>query len=200
MNHIEEFICLIKNALKNIEKKYYKFPTFTDSGKKYITRERVFCYELYHQMRTIQKENDKNDENYKLKKLTLNGEPDKSGHQYIQNALNPDFIFHIPGTMDNFAVIEVKGYDHQKSLIKNDLCKDLCKLTEFVQNNGYEYGIMLIFNYSIEKAIPVIQEIVKESCFCLQNDQDIRNKLFILCTPRNCSLESKSLSEIFKPK
>lgn len=153
-----------KKALKNIEEKYYRFPTFTDSGKKYITRER-FCCELCRQMRTIQKENDKNNENYELKKLTLNGEPDKSGHQIFKmhSILILFFICREQWTI--LLLLKLKDTVISRVLEKMIFVK-LCKLTKFVQNNIYQYGIMLIFNYSIEKAIPVIQEIVEESCFC----------------------------------
>ena len=47
---VEEYIQLIKAALERVEPGYYRLATtYEPSG---IIRERAFCYELYHQIRS----------------------------------------------------------------------------------------------------------------------------------------------------
>ena len=49
---VDEYLNLIKEALNCVTAPYYNLETtYEPSG---IVRERVFCYELYHQMRRIQ--------------------------------------------------------------------------------------------------------------------------------------------------
>ena len=75
--------------------------------------------------------------------LTINGEPDKRKHESFDEAdrKNPDFIFHIPGRMDeasNFAVMEVK--------VKNDregIEKDFETLEIFLSKYCYQLGVFL---------------------------------------------------------
>jgi hypothetical protein len=194
MDHVEQVIKLVKKAIGKVGKTYYYFPTYNGvDSENVITeriRERVFCYELYHQIKTTQ---EKNNENYKLEKWTLNGEPDKSGHNCIKNSPKPDFIFHTPGTDDNLAVIEVKGYEDNEKPDENGLRNDFDKLETFVQKYGYQCGIMLIYNSSIEKVISVIQNIIQTSG--LKDKQDICNKIFVIYTKYGY-VESKKLSEI----
>lgn len=70
-------------------------------------RERVYCYELYHQLRLALPANFL---------YTLQGEVDKMGHPIITGGVKPDFILHKSGTMnDNFLVIEVKPLNNTRS-------------------------------------------------------------------------------------
>ncbi len=98
--NIMTFEQVILTALDNIADDYYKVETtYNPDG---IVRERVFCYELYHQMRLLEFN----------PKYKLHAEIDKSGHNEFDrlDKKNPDFIFHIPGSFDNESVIvEVKG-------------------------------------------------------------------------------------------
>ena len=94
-----------------------------------IKRERVYCYELYHQLRAA----------LRGVPLILTGEPDKRGHPDFP-PINPDFILHTPGHhRDNSAVIEVEcrlGLEH--------LIKDLRNL-KTMQGRGYQTLILLLF-------------------------------------------------------
>lgn len=94
-----------------------------------IKRERVYCYELYHQLRDALRGSE----------LTLTGEPDKRGHPDFP-AINPDFILHTPGHhRDNSAVVEVEcrlGLEH--------LIKDLRNL-KTMKDRGYQTLILLLF-------------------------------------------------------
>ena len=78
---------------------YFQLPTA--GAEEAIYRERVYCYELYHQLRVLlQGEED-------LARYALSGEIDKRGHQIIRPCI-PDLVFHAPGRMDNMVVLEVK--------------------------------------------------------------------------------------------
>lgn len=97
-----------------------------------IKRERVYCYELYHQLRLA----------LYGSPLTLTGEPDKRGHPsfIIGKQPNPDFILHIPGHHgNNTAVIEVEC-----RLGKAHLAKDL-KTLKLMKEKGYHVLVLLLF-------------------------------------------------------
>jgi hypothetical protein len=95
------YLELIKLALGHIDAGYFKLATTYESSG--IVRERVFCYELYHQIRRNM------DRHHGL---SLNGDIDKRGHVDFkrEHRKNPDFVFHIPGEhAGNTLVVEVKG-------------------------------------------------------------------------------------------
>ena len=96
---MNEFTDILKQAAASIEGEYFHLPI--DGGDP-VYRERVYCYELYHQMRARWPESCE---------YFLNGEVDKGGHPYFEKlgSPKPDFIVHIPGTDNNYAVIEVKA-------------------------------------------------------------------------------------------
>lgn len=97
-----------------------------------IKRERVYCYELYHQLRVALRDTP----------LTLTGEPDKRGHTDFTNKQpNPDFILHTPGHHeDNMAVIEVEC-----RLNREHLTKDL-KTLKLMRGKGYHVLVLLLFS------------------------------------------------------
>lgn len=135
-NSIEgKYTCFLKEALSKIDQSYYR--VLTNYGE--IVRERVFCYEFYHQMRLIEGK-------YSLSKL--HAEIDKSGHGAFKDGdkRNPDFIFHNPGTMSgNQVIIEVKGD------IEGDICKDFETLTIFCKNYQYKLGYFILFGSNLSE-------------------------------------------------
>src|SRR5436190_20472926 len=70
-------------------------------------RERMYCYELYHQLRRLL-------QGRVDFPFALHGEVDKRGHPVLGERLkgrNPDLIVHVPGQLGplaNLAVVEVK--------------------------------------------------------------------------------------------
>ena len=101
-----------------------------------IKRERVYCYELYHQLRCLSLG------------TTVTAEPDKRGHPSFAagRAPNPDMVFHMPGgDSNNAAVIEVEC-----SPTLRHLRKDLGTL-KIMKEHGYRELILLLFSIS---AIP----------------------------------------------
>ncbi|MFL9590455.1 hypothetical protein ACKC5O_00545 [Aeromonas schubertii] len=123
---------IISTATENITKNYFQL---TLQGQNtVIFRERVYCYELYHQMRCNWPEN-----GYKIC-----GEIDKRGHPILRNTReSPDFLVHTPGEDGNYAIIEVKPANFSRA----GLIKDFITITNFMGNNGanYERGICLIY-------------------------------------------------------
>lgn len=132
----KKYIDLIKSAIKKVSPEYFNLTTTYElSG---IVRERVFCYELYHQMRLLMKDDSP---------ISLNGEIDKRGHPDFEekDRKNPDFVFHIPGTHEgNTLVVEVKGsLDDKKGVLK-----DFETLLTFVGKYHYQAGVFILYNHT----------------------------------------------------
>ncbi|HBG62189.1 MAG: hypothetical protein A2Y03_00685 [Omnitrophica WOR_2 bacterium GWF2_38_59] len=126
---------ILLNATKRIKQNYFQLPI--DGQEDPIYRERVYCYELYHQLRISWPDETK---------YELSGEVDKSGHPLIRgnnlDNVKPDLLVHIPGDMrGNYLVIEVKPLIANKEGIK----KDLKTLTAFRRYAGYRKAIYLFY-------------------------------------------------------
>jgi hypothetical protein len=130
----EHFMQCLMEAGEKIESHYFQIPTAVSGELKY--RERVYCYELYHQLRISLGD----DFPYKL-----DGEVDKEGHPIIHPILGPkkpDLIVHKAGKMNrNLAVIEVKPINVKK----RGLEKDITTLKGFLEEARYYRAIMLIY-------------------------------------------------------
>jgi hypothetical protein len=101
-----------------------------------VYRERVYCYELYHQLRSV----------WNGFPFSLGGEVDKMKHPFSENGpyatAKPDLLVHRPGDMDrNLACVEVK----RCSRASGDFRDDLKKLTWFCRNARYHGGIFLVY-------------------------------------------------------
>ena len=132
---MQRFSQLLEQATACVPAEYFQLPI--DGQEAPIYRERVYCYELYHQLRAIWPQDSQ---------FSLAGEVDKSGHPLIRgNGLDnckPDFLVHIPGDMGgNFAVIEVKPIRAQAA----DVQKDITTLSNFVTYAQYEKAIYLFY-------------------------------------------------------
>lgn len=155
VNMPREYINLLKRALAQIEPEYFKLAT--TYRRKGIVRERIFCYELYHQMRLLMPIN------HRLllhNELTLHGEIDKSGHRDFakQDQANPDFVFHAPGThAANTLVIEVKGRITRKGILK-----DFQTLLAFIGNYGYQAGAFVLYNHPFAELVNVMEQNLRE--------------------------------------
>jgi hypothetical protein len=173
---------MIQASIKNVNMKYFKLETTYElSG---IVRERVFCYELYHQIRKYQVINNDN-----INKVSLNGEIDKRGHLKFKerDRKNPDFVFHIPGeTKGNTSVIEVKG-----KLVKKEIIKDFNTLTLFVKKYNYKFGIFILYNHSIEE----LKDLFKQNK-CKISYKDTFDKIDIITAVDNKEIMKTTLSDI----
>ncbi len=131
-----KYIDLLKTAICRVEPTCFGLAVANSSVR--ILRERVFCYELYHQVRLLTA----NDE----ASISIHGEIDKRGHRdYLgEDQVNPDFVIHCPGTNEhNILVIEVKG---QIGAEANR--KDFRKLLNFVRSHSYEAGASILYTHS----------------------------------------------------
>jgi hypothetical protein len=171
-----EILKNIKIAVEKIEKKFYSIISI--NGEERI-RERVFCYELYHQLRLIEF-------NYKF---DIHGELVKAGFYNIN--VIPDFLFHKQGSDDNYCIMEVKG-----ELDSNGIYKDFKTLSKFLgkqkEIKAYKLAIFLLFNQSLEAFINFLKRNGK-----VTNLDKYSEKIIILCKKdKNSEIETCTLGEI----
>ena len=137
--------CLI-DAGSKMKAHYFQLPVAGDEES--IFRERVYCYELYHQLRNVL------GDGFPYK---LDGEVDKAGHPIIKEDMTPDFIVHVPGEMDrNLVVIEVKSIKVEDRISR--LGKDICNLKTCLQKCKYYRAIMLIYGGGKQEELPSVVE------------------------------------------
>ncbi|NOQ26786.1 MAG: hypothetical protein GQ564_15605 [Bacteroidales bacterium] len=138
-----DFKYLIKEALTNVGEIYYKQPTVKDGEFKY--GERVFCYELYHQLRCMQE---------RFKDLVISGEAVKSKFQSqdLENNKMPDMLIHNFGMHENNEVIIEAKTDVRS--VKKDIEKDFEILNTFTHSDScfnYKLGISLVVNHDLKE-------------------------------------------------
>ena len=92
---------LISNATEQIAQIYFRLPI--DGREEPIYRERVYCYELYHQLR-CQLELIRTNT-----RIVVGGEVDKTCHPLFRHnrldKIKPDLLLHTPGDMRGNYVI-----------------------------------------------------------------------------------------------
>ena len=138
------FIEGLMKAARNMDDPHY-FQLPIAGREDPIFRERVYCYELYHQIRNVL------GDTFPYK---LDGEVDKQGHPVIPGKKKPDFIVHVPGQMErNLAVVEVKPITVDDDGLNNDLKK----LNWLIDKGKYGWAIMLIYGDSKRKLPKEIQ-------------------------------------------
>jgi hypothetical protein len=142
---IERFLDIMCTATERIAPIYVQLPT-ADRDEA-IYRERVYTYELYHQMRNLL------DADEELREYLFSGELDKSGHAIMRvptadnekgwRSCIPDFVLHSPGRMEsNIAVIEVKPANGDPA----GIVKDIETLSYFVGDQvAYRVGVELVY-------------------------------------------------------
>ena len=128
----ERLLGLIDIATSRVGTEYFQLPR-ADADAVY--RERVYCYELYHQLRHL----------WDDFPFSLAGEVDKEGNPHFRNGpyarVKPDLLIHVPGDMDdNLAVVEVKSANGL-----GGTRGDLQKLSWFCENARYFRGIFLVY-------------------------------------------------------
>src|SRR5262245_8520073 len=132
---MNQFTGIFLEATAAIAREYFLLPVHNADS---VFRERVYCYELYHQMRARWPEDCP---------YFLNGEVDKQQHPYFQHGFpKPDYLVHIPGTGDNHAVIEVKS----RAATADQIRDDLRKLVLFRTLREYPYQRALYLFYGID--------------------------------------------------
>lgn len=147
----EHFKGALRASIGEIKPVYFLVPRYAEQP---VLRERVYCYELYHQLRCHL------GDNYEF---TVHAEIDKRGQEIVAEKVgpytNPDFMVHIPGAgLDHefqLAVIEVK------TTAWIDLGKietDLNKLRVYVEEVGYQRGVFLVFGLKNRRKVKNLLE------------------------------------------
>ena len=131
-NSFARLLGLIEHATSLIGTDYFQLPV-ADADAVY--RERVYCYELYHQLRCL----------WNDFPFSLGGEIDKQGNPHFRGgpyaASIPDLLIHVPGNMDdNLVIVEAKS---AKGL--GGTGDDLRKLSWFCDNARYFRGVFLVY-------------------------------------------------------
>lgn len=144
---MKELTSIIEKATAGITINYFHLNI---DGADPIYRERVYCYELYHQMRLCWPAHTD---------YFLNGEIDKAAHPILRTLgadyAKPDLLVHQPGYMNgNHAIIEVKSPAADAEGIR----KDLKTLSMFKSKVGYRRAIYLIYGY---EAADVVKRIIR---------------------------------------
>ncbi len=173
----ETFIKLFRQALNGVSPEYYGSREWKDNVllgldieeelhdelDKFLWRygERVFCYELYHQTRTLMDDYfRKNPSPEGAPNICLQAELEKRqvepvvklfrGIQPLKKEYIPDFLLHSPYPADfgyQELIIEVKA---NPGLTFSDIQEDLAKIQEFITKYQYQQGIFLTVNTSPE--------------------------------------------------
>jgi hypothetical protein len=142
---VNEFTDVFVHATAAIGPEYFLLPIHGGESR---YRERVYCYELYHQARLRWPPGTR---------YFLNGEIDKRSHPYFAgeaDAPKPDFVVHVPGTGDNYAVMEVKT----RMAVAADIRVDIGKLTRFRTEFGYRRAVYLIYGETPDEAAARVQK------------------------------------------
>jgi hypothetical protein len=142
---MEQLTQILRDATAAIGAEYFLLPIH---GAGPVYRERVYCYELYHQMRLRWPA----DCIYRL-----NGEVDKIRHPYFQDgaAPKPDLLVHQPGHANNYAIIEVKSCPATAYGIR----KDVHILSVFRNECGYQRAIYLMYAAGPHGILARVQEL-----------------------------------------
>lgn len=144
LDHREEafnrFILCLRAATARVSPEFMLLPVAGFQNPVSIYRERVYCYELYHQLR-IEMGDDFG--------FSLSGEVDKRRHPLIMGRdltnVKPDLLVHTPGDMSgNLVAIEVKPVNASRSNIQ----KDLRTLTALKRAGRYYQAIYLVYGSS----------------------------------------------------
>ena len=135
MDPVSQFKTLLEQATVALSPEYFQL--LVAGSDLPVYRERLYCYELYHQLRSLWPEGFP---------WSLGGEIDKSGHPIFRGSrldhLKPDFLVHRPGNMDsNLIVIEVKPIVARVP----DVIEALGSLNAFRDVAGYSLPILLVF-------------------------------------------------------
>ena len=149
---MKELTAILEDATARVDSSY--FQQQIDGGDA-VYRERVYCYELYHQMRLRWPQ---------YTDFHLNGELDKAAHPILRDLeadrAKPDLLVHRPGHMEgNHAIIEVKAPGANPAAIQ----KDLRVLSLFKRRVGYQRAIYLIFGYEAADLVERVVEIGMQS-------------------------------------
>jgi hypothetical protein len=132
---VDTILNFLKLALRKLDWDYVTPSRRNYSGNHFVEREqeiwfeRLFAYELYHQLRVIW------DKTPLLRKQCAIQAEVRKKYQNIGLDAMPDLIFHLPNSKENFVVVEIKLIGRNLSQIT----RDLNKLLQIRDNRYLEY-------------------------------------------------------------
>jgi hypothetical protein len=149
---MQELTDLLTEATEAIAADYFQLRI--DGGVP-VYRERVYCYELYHQLRLRWPRDCR---------FLINGEIDKIAHPILRQLgadhAKPDLLIHQPGNMTgNHAIIEVKSARAGLREIR----KDIRTLSLFRREVGYARSIYLVFGDQFDRFLGRLALAVREA-------------------------------------
>ena len=208
MNPIHIFLEFFRQSLTLVHNDYYGLHWWNESMlnavigqtdteqrrvlQQYLDRygERVFCYELYHQIRTLMDGHSRiHPETFR--DLKLHGELKKDyigqiAQDYYQaQALDseyiPDFLLHTPGNFDNqHLIIEIKS---NPKLSFSGMTNDLQKIQQFIDRYNYERGVFLTINTNPERVANFLALDATKSWF--RDNIRTPDRIHIMCKKKN---------------
>ncbi len=155
--YAEQFRTVLRHAAARVEPPWFKMSIapIGEEPSQLAYRERVYCYELYHQIRLLSTE--ETSRRVGAPRLLLSGELDKYGINSVISGgeQKPDLVWHEPGkSCYNAVVVEVKT---MRGLNSPDGMKvALTTLRDFLQAAAhvrYQSGILLVFGAGTEAAV-----------------------------------------------
>jgi hypothetical protein len=160
----QRFIAILLEALEHVAPVYYSaylgfeadlpyLHTLDETALEYLKKhhERVFCYELYHQIRVLMDANPSAFQGVRfqgeLRKIDLGPIlPELLGVGPLDREFVPDFLLHGAGDVDHQEVVmEVKC---ESDLSPFAAKKDLAKIQHFMTQLHYKAGFFLTVNAS----------------------------------------------------
>ncbi len=186
----DNFINWFDQSLNNISNKYYSSRNWMN-GPEFVIKnikldevtnktyqlkseknyERVFCYELYHQLRKTMDEYCFEDEvilQAELRKEQISPSLLEKFEEKFKNIKSldgvyyPDFILHQPTSFDKQSLIVEVKTNPQPNI--KDIERDILKITHFIENYQYKKGIFLAVNMSEHHKKIICENIAQSSC------------------------------------
>ncbi len=151
---VAAFLRLLDEAARRVPERWFLLPVAVHNTTGPVTRyrERVYCYELYHQIRVLSE--GPWGAAAGAPAYVLSGEIDKAGLNAVIDGgqHKPDLVWHKPGDWrHNAVVVEVKA---AAPLRPAPLRKDIDTLSVFLQaERGYECGALLIYGETERDAL-----------------------------------------------
>ncbi len=189
----------VYESLENFRYVLSRRGIFTDDGDFIRYGERIFCYELYHQLRMKLDEEIKEKPDF-LQGAVLQGELKKCHIDGLAKHLNlvdlnaeytPDFIIHTPSSDFYHAyIIEVKCLwdERNENISITNVWEDLDKINQFISRFNYKRGIFLAINTNPDYLKHILERLSEG--YEISNeikklkDLDEIEKVNIICKPR----------------